>query len=431
MNFLIQTLARIIPVALVVWAGVYGWNYYQTATEAPNTPQAKVKKSSKNSNTKEKKEKKSATKKIRGLKTKFATFEKTDYQILLHTQGVVTAPEVTAITAQVGGKIIEINENFASGAFVKKGEVLAKLDPTDFELEIITAEATMARASAALAQEMARGEQALRNWKDIGFKEEPNELVLRKPQLREAEATVRSAEATLEQAIRNKSRCNITAPFSGVIRNRIIGNGSFISGNTQLGEILSTDFAEVRLPLSQKQLDSLEDSGQLKPQVSFSNALQQSSSKTWMGQIVRSEGEIDLASREQFLIARIDDPFSLKETHNYPMKFNQPVMASIPGKVIKDVFLVSREYVQGIRDIITVTRDQRIQRIRLEPVWEDDQQLVISTDSIPEGSVLATSRLDYAVDETSVTLLDDDGTPISTQPEKIHDANRPPTASIK
>ena len=150
-----------------------------------------------------------------------------------------------------------------------------------------------------------------------------------------------------------------------------------------------------------------------------------------MGQIVRSEGEIDLASREQFLIARIDDPFSLKETHNYPMKFNQPVMASSPGKVIKDVFLVSREYVQGIRDIITVTRDQRIQRIRLEPVWEDDQQLVISTDSIPEGSVLATSRLNYAVDETSVTLLNDDGTPVSTQPEKIHDANRPPTASIK
>ena len=36
-----------------------------------------------------------------GLRTKFLPFEKTDYQVQLKTQGIVTAPEVTPLTIPV------------------------------------------------------------------------------------------------------------------------------------------------------------------------------------------------------------------------------------------------------------------------------------------------------------------------------------------
>lgn len=431
MKVLFHILARAIPVILIAGLGVLGYGHMQKPMDDKQAGSKKSSRSDKKSfsfspsGNKNSKTKTSS----KGLKTTYQIFTPTTYQIQLRTQGIVSAPQATQITSQVAGKVIEVSPAFANGAFVKKGDVLLEVDRASFEAAIITEDASLTRAVASLAQEKARGEQALRNWQDIGFDEKPNELVLRKPQLREAESNVKAAEASLTMARHNLEKCSVTAPFSGVIRSRVIGVGSSIGATTELGEILSTDYAEIRLPLNPQQLEELARSNKTTPAVTFWNALQTPPTQKWSGKIVRREGEMDLDSRELFLIARIEDPFSLKNTHQTPLSYNQPVLADIPSSLLENVFVIDRDHVIGLSEIITIQQNL-VKRLNLKTLWEDKDHLVVSADSIPTDALLATSKLEFAAEGSKVTLIDENSEVVELEQIFGTDGN-PITAEAK
>jgi len=99
----------------------------------------------------------------------------------------------TTLLPEVSARIVEVSPNFKAGGFFEKDETLLKLDPVDYETAVIVAQAGVAQAQATLAEEQARAEQALENWKALGRAAEPGAMVLRKPQLAKAEADVASA----------------------------------------------------------------------------------------------------------------------------------------------------------------------------------------------------------------------------------------------
>ena len=144
--------------------------------------------------------------------------KKEDYQVVLQSQGLVQPHNKTSLTPRVGGRVREISPNFESGSFFKKGETLLILDPTDFQTAKTAALARLARAEASLAQEDARAKQALLDWNDLGYTDPPTDLVLRKPQLKEANANVKAAQADLDDAIRDLERTEVIAPYAGRVR---------------------------------------------------------------------------------------------------------------------------------------------------------------------------------------------------------------------
>ncbi len=182
------------------------------------------------------------------LKTEKTVLNPTSYEIFLETQGSVQSQQATTITPLVSGTVRQINPAFEDGAFFKKGDILLELDPADLKTAVYASESRLAKAEAALIQEQARAKQAKLNWQDIGYTEEPSPLVLRVPQLREAQANVSAAEADLEQATRNLSRAQVRAPFDGRVEKRLVGLGQAVGAVTPLGEIFGTDTAEIRLP---------------------------------------------------------------------------------------------------------------------------------------------------------------------------------------
>jgi len=58
--------------------------------------------------------------------------------------GVVQPARVWTAVAQVNGRIIESHERLQNGELIKKGEVLFKIDPVDYELNVATAKAQLA-----------------------------------------------------------------------------------------------------------------------------------------------------------------------------------------------------------------------------------------------------------------------------------------------
>lgn len=343
------------------------------------------------------------------LKTEILELQRTDFPVLLDSQGSVRAHYTTTITPQVAGVLIKIHESFEDGAFFEKDAVLAELDPADFQVAVAAAESRLARAEAVLVQEEARAKQARLNWQDLGYDEEPSDLVLRIPQLKEATATVDAAKADLEQARRNLERTKIRAPFAGRVQQRVVGLGQAVGASTALGEVFATDFAEIRLPLSPRQLDFItlpSRAGDPEVPVTLTDALDETKSRQWEARIVRTEGSIDESSRELFAIARIDDPFGLT-SGKPPLRIGQPVRASIRGKVLQEVFVLPRDSLRGVNRIYLVDRASgtpAIQRTQIEPLWSTSDVLVVR-DGLKEGQWLSTTRLPYAPDGAPVEIV--------------------------
>jgi multidrug efflux pump subunit AcrA (membrane-fusion protein) len=312
------------------------------------------------------------------LKTERLELSRTSFPVILESQGTVRAHHTTTLTPLVEGTLLTIHPTFEDGAFFKAGDVLAELDPADLKAALVTAESRLAQAEAALAQEEARAKQAKLNWEDIGYEGEPSPLVLRVPQLKEAQANVSAAQANLDQASRNLDRAKIRAPFDGRVKTRLVGLGQAVSATTPLGEIFATDFAE-------------------NPQT-----------PQWKAHIVRSEGALDESSRELFAIARIEDPFGLT-SGNPELRIGQPVRASIQGITLENVFVIPRTALRGVNRIYRIVPDDTqqltIQRAEISPVFSNTDVLVIR-ENLEPGDLIATSRLPYAPNGAPVEIID-------------------------
>ncbi|ACJ29287.1 HlyD family secretion protein [Shewanella piezotolerans WP3] len=330
--------------------------------------------------------------------------------------GVVAAKYETELVSQVNGEIVYLSEKFVRGGFVKKGDILAKIDPSDYDAALIDAQATMASARATLVQEKAFGKVAEEEWKRIkdGV---PTELSLRKPQLAQELAKLNSSEAGLKRAKRNVERTVIKAPYDSLIEARNIGLGSYVSMGTNLGKVLSTDNAEIRLPIADKEIQFLTNKGNNADVILKGNFAGQP--QEWKAKIVRSEGVIDSRSRMTYLVAEVSDPYGLKSNNN-ELRYGTYVTASIGGVHAGEVTKVARHLV--INGQVAVLDDEsKLKYVDVNVVRQIGSQVII-TDGLNSGMNLITSALDYPIEGMQLALPKDkslDNDDSETQPTQI------------
>ena len=176
-----------------------------------------------------------------------------DYRVVVHSEGTVEPRTASTLIPQVSGKIVAISPTFREGGFFEQGDILVTLDPRDYELAIASAEAQVAQAESALEQELAQAKVVEGDWRMLG--REAPELGLRKPQIAAARATLLSAESQLKRARFDLERTRIRAPYDGQVLEKNVDVGQFVSTGTLLARVYATDYVEIRLPLSDRQLE--------------------------------------------------------------------------------------------------------------------------------------------------------------------------------
>ena len=75
------------------------------------------------------------------------------HQIYVRSQGEVEAKYHTVLVAQVDGVVTKLADAFVKGGFVSQGQLLAQIDPSDYQAALTEAEANLASAEAQLEQE--------------------------------------------------------------------------------------------------------------------------------------------------------------------------------------------------------------------------------------------------------------------------------------
>ncbi|NOG45992.1 MAG: efflux RND transporter periplasmic adaptor subunit [Calditrichaeota bacterium] len=331
---------------------------------------------------------------------------KSNVQINVSSQGTVVPRTQSNVVSQVGGQIVSVSPRFAAGGFFNKGEIMLQIDRTDFILAKTKAELQVAQAELRLAREKEEAKLAKSEWEKVGTGE-PSKLVLREPQLKEAIASLNAAKAGLEQAIIHLKRTEIRAPFASRIRSKSADVGQVINPGTPLGQIYAIDYAEVRLPLPDAELEfvdlSYSGSATKKTGVKLSTVFA-GKKHSWDAQLVRLEGEIDPKSRMVHVVARVSDPYAKKAADNrLPLSVGMYVSAEIEGREYENVYDIDRSALRGKSNIWVIDNDNKLY-IRPVTILRQEEGRIIVNGGIDDGEKICLSPLDAMIDGMDVRI---------------------------
>lgn len=335
-----------------------------------------------------------------------------EVSFVVKSQGNVVPKNSTALSSQVSGQLVSLSDAFIAGGTFKKGEILATLEQDDYRTDLKLAEAELAQAQAALQEEIARGKVAQQEWLSVR-NVAPPELGLRKPQLAKEQANVKAAEAKLERAKRNLSRTQIKAPYNGIVVERNIDLGQFVTTGATLGTLYSTDTAEVRLPITDSDLMFVDIAGQSKQGAPVALSANVGGVKrTWQGTLIRSEGVLDTQSRVIYAVVEVEDPYNLQASHSAPLRFGQFVEAEITSRQTEKMFVIPRNNLRLDNTVLTVNDEREIE-IKDVEVARTTASKVYLRGGLDEGTLVVTSAVPNPFNGMKVRLPGD--APISSK----------------
>lgn len=329
----------------------------------------------------------------------------TDITYTVRSQGNVIPKTESALSAQVSGRIEAVSDLFVNGGMFKQGDMLVQLENADKETDVKLAQAELSRANASYAEELARGKVAAEEWRSISTSV-ASELGLRKPQLAREEASMQAAKANLERAQRNLERTVIRAPYDGIIKQKNVDIGQFVSTGVVLANIAATDFAEIRLPLTDADLAYLNLDAQQLGSVLLTGRVG-GRNEQWLARLTRDEGVMNMQSRVIYAIAEVADPYRrLPQTQHNLLRFGSFVNAQITGAVANNIVVLPRNLVRLDGTVITVSQDRTIVIKDVEVQRADDEKIYISA-GLLAGDMIATSAVPDATDGMKVRLPGD------------------------
>ena len=325
------------------------------------------------------------------------------------SQGSVRPRTETTVVAEVSGKIVEVSPNFIAGGFFHKGEILLQIDPSDYEAALKRAQANLASRKAQYADQKARSDQAMKDWKNLGREGEPSDLTLRKPQLAEALANVQAAEAELQKAQRDLQRTKITVPYDGLVRTKKADIGQYVAPGTPLGVTFAIDSAEIRLPLSATDVSFLDlpsatdPSDKPLPRVRLRSDTA-GISGAWEAEIIRTEGIVDEKSRVTYAVARVIDPYGvLGLSTQSELRMGTFVRAEIEGLRVDNVIELPRSVLRS-NNTVLIANDNDELEIRPVSVIRAEPKRVFIRDGLEGGEMVITTLLDAPIPGSLVAI---------------------------
>ena len=302
----------------------------------------------------------------------------------IQSQGTVRPRTQTILSSEVSGSIVSISPKFIAGGVFQEGEVLMRIDPTSYAVAVIKSEALVAQRQIEFD-----GAQKLRSQ---GYRAEA--------ELASAAAALASAQAELVNAERNLERTYIQLPYEGMVLSKDSDLGQFVNPGSQLGVTFATNYAEIRLPLTDQDLAFVEVPGTVEitqtggadgPLVKLS-AIQKGRYTEWDAQIVRSEGVVDERSRVTYVVARVVDPYQL-HSGGAALPVGTFVSASIAGSNAVDVIRVPRSTLRGSDQLLIVDDENKIE-IRSVDVLRTDSQFAYLVGGASAGEQITTTAIE-------------------------------------
>lgn len=379
----------------------------------------------------------------------FAGLETLDITV----SGTVVPFRQITLASEIAGRVLFKSEDCRIGRFVHDGDLLFRIDPTDYQLDVerLTAlreseyaqqheldqELSNANRSLSLAnEELALQEKELTRMESLGsgFVSETevaqtrrariaaaNQVLTLQNQLRlletrrtRIELAERLARTQLEQARANLERTEIKSPISGVIINETVQEDSFVQKGAPLCLIEDTERVEVSCNLRTDQLlmilDQVGEGSGRDPssrvvrsasyelpktpvEISYRLAGREDITYQWNGHLSRYEGiGLDAQSRTVPVRITVDDP---RDVRRNGQKIDEDGNGGLPA-LVRGMFVEVAIKTKPKRSLVLVPK------LALRPggqVWrfDSDPAMLVSKPTTEQAGPISEKKKDYGV----------------------------------
>jgi len=357
----------------------------------------------------------------------------TEY-IAVSAQGPVTPAQKVTVKSQVGGRVVRHHESLVPGGFIRQGEELIGIDPSDYELDLAEQESALEEAEFELAVEKGRQVVAQREWKllesDLTDSEVNQSLVLREPHLRRTQAMVRSATNQIARAELALARTSLTAPFNAMVLDEAIEQGQLVEAGNDIATLVGTDEFWVQATLPVADLRRIRLPGPDEPGAAARIFLDIGNGKpvSWHGTVVRLLSDLEPTGLMARVLVRVEDPLGLEGDGNkLPLLLGSYVRVDIDAGTLNNVLVVPRSALREGDRIWVVDGDNQLHIRDAEILWTR-QDTVLIANVINPGEQLVISGLRTALPGMKVDPQPD--APSADQPPSAHSTNTVPPAKL-
>lgn len=325
-------------------------------------------------------------------------------QLKVHSQGSVVPSTVSQLIPEVSGRVTWTSPNLVAGGYFAAGQELARIDELDYKNARDRAKAALNRAKAEV--EHARFEYG--RLKSLAERKLTSRSALENGlrAYRVSQAAFEDATVSFEQAEENLNRTVLRAPFDGLVKSENVDIGQFAARGQAIATLYASDIVEVRLPIADRQLAFLNlpslRTGNLpetqQPSVTLT-AEYGGRTLNWAGKIVRTEAEIDTASRMVQLVARVET-----QADQPGLSVGLFVNAEISGIAVEDVVVLPRSSLRNENQLLIVDGENKI-RFRTVTPLRLYQDSVLIADGLVEGDRVCVSTLQTAIEGMNVNPI--------------------------
>ena len=196
-----------------------------------------------------------------------ATIERGDIRVAISATGTLSAISTVTVGSQISGQVTDVLVDYNSE--VKKGEVLARIDPSTYEAQIEQGNAQIANAQASLKQAQATlanaeldytrkadlGRHKLVAQSDVDLARAARDQA--RAQVNAAQASIRQQTASTQTTRVNLDRTVIRSPVDGVVLTRTIEPGQTVAASLQAPELftIAEDLSKMKIELAVDEAD--------------------------------------------------------------------------------------------------------------------------------------------------------------------------------
>lgn len=244
--------------------------------------------------------------------------------LLVRGTGTVRPVREIQLTAEVGGRLVNVSDALVSGGRFEAGETLARIDPSDYRNAVQQAKAQVTEAKVQLLQAREQAGAAREDYARIeertGQAPEPDStelgrLVFNEPQVAQAEANLERAQAALDDARTRLGRTALTVPFQGRVRTKQADLGAYVAPGTPVATVYGTEAAEIVVSLGTRKAALIQNlwAAPRDAEASVPVTVTRSYGGTeyaWQGRVHRVEGTISEQTRTVDVVVRVPDPYA-------------------------------------------------------------------------------------------------------------------------
>ncbi|MGC1480881.1 MAG: efflux RND transporter periplasmic adaptor subunit [Chthoniobacterales bacterium] len=316
--------------------------------------------------------------------------------VRVEAMGTVQPAQTVDLMPRVGGEIEWINPDFVPGGLFSKGADLVRIEAIDYELARRAADKSLTEARTNLRIEEGAQNVAREDFELLGdvVGEDDRDLVLRKPQLDMAKATVAAAEADLERARIDLARTTVAAPFNAIIEGRPLNVGARVTPTTTLATLIGTDhyWIEVTLPVNELKwlvFPGPSDSTSSTATIFDDAAWSTDASRT--GRVKRLAASLESEGRMARVIVEVADPLGIADPDLPRLLIGSYVRVEFQGRELEDVARLPRAYLHENDQVHVFATDETLDIREVTVGLRARDHVVITAGLEPSDRIITTN----------------------------------------